>query len=87
MQEFQKRRGYDLMRFLPVFTGRVVDSLEVSERFLWDVRRTVSELVIENYAGHFHRLANTHGMRFTVEAYGGPCDSHSLWGAIRRTYG
>ena len=73
-EEFQQRRGYDLTPFLPVFTGRVVDSLEVSERFLWDVRRTVSEMVIENYAGHFHRLANAAGMRFTVEAYGGPCD-------------
>ena len=73
-EEFQQRRGYDLMPFLPVLTGRVVGSLEISERFLWDVRRTVSELVIENYAGHFHRLANASGMRFTVEAYGGPCD-------------
>ena len=73
-EEFQARRGYDLTTFLPVFTGRVVGSLEVSERFLWDVRRTVSELVIENYAGHFRRLANASGLRFTVEAYGGPCD-------------
>ena len=73
-EEFQQRRGYDLTPFLPVFTGRVVGSLEISERFLWDVRRTVSELVIENYAGRFHRLANSSGMRFTVEAYGGPCD-------------
>lgn len=72
--EFRARRGYDLHSFLPVFTGRVVGSLEVSERFLWDLRRTVSELVIENYAGHFRRLANAGGMRFTVEAYGGPCD-------------
>jgi hypothetical protein len=73
-EEFQRRRGYDLTPFLPVFTGRVVESLEISERFLWDVRRTVSEMVIEYYAGHFHRLANASGMRFTVEAYGGPCD-------------
>jgi hypothetical protein len=73
-EEFRARRGYDLLPFLPVFTGRVVGSLEVSERFLWDVRRTVSELVIENYAGQFRRLANAAGMRFTVEAYGGPCD-------------
>jgi len=74
-QEFQRRRGYDLLPFLPVFTGRVVTSLEVSERFLWDLRQTVSELVIENYAGHFRELAHAHGMRFTVEAYGAPCDS------------
>ncbi len=73
-EEFRARRGYPLTAFLPVFTGRVVGSLEMSERFLWDVRRTVSELVIENYAGQFRRLANAHGLRFTVEAYGGPCD-------------
>lgn len=73
-EEFRRRRGYDLTPVLPVFTGRVVDSLEISERFLWDLRRTVSEMVIENYAGHFHGLANGNGMRFTCEAYGGPCD-------------
>jgi hypothetical protein len=74
-EEFQRRRGYDLLPFLPVMTGRVVSSLEVSERFLWDLRQTISELVIENYAGHFHQLAKAAGMRFTAEAYGSPCDS------------
>lgn len=74
-EEFQRRRGYDLMPFLPVLTGRVVGSLEISERFLWDLRQTVSELVIENYAGHFRELAHAAGMRFTCEAYGSPCDS------------
>jgi hypothetical protein len=73
-EEFRARRGYDLLPFLPVVTGRVVSGLEVSERFLWDLRRTVSELVVENYAGHLHELAQAHGLRFTIEAYGGPCD-------------
>ena len=73
-EEFQQRRGYDMTVFLPVMTGRVVDSLEISERFLWDLRRTISELVVENYAGRMHELAQAHGMRFTVEAYGCPCD-------------
>ncbi|MHB8862025.1 MAG: glycosyl hydrolase [Pirellulaceae bacterium] len=79
-EEFQRRRGYDLFSFLPVVTGRVVDTLEVSERFLWDVRQTVSELVLENYAAHMRDLAHAHGMRFTVEAYGCPCDSLSFAG-------
>jgi hypothetical protein len=79
-EEFRQRRGYDLFPFLPVLTGRVVDSLEISERFLWDLRRTVSELVVENYAGHFRELAHAHGMRFTVEAYGSPCDSLAYGG-------
>jgi len=73
--EFKRRRGYDLWPFLPVFTGRVVGSPDVSDRFLWDLRQTISELVIENYAGRMLQLAHAHGMRFTVEAYGGPCDA------------
>ena len=56
-------------------TGRVVDSLEISERFLWDLRQTVSDLLVENYAGHFRELANRHGMRLSIEAYDDcPCD-------------
>ena len=39
-------RGYDPLPLLPVMTGRVVDSLEVSERFLWDVRQTVNDLLL-----------------------------------------
>ena len=73
-EEFRQRRGYDMMPFLPVLTGRVAQSEEISERFLQDLRRTVSELVVENYAGRFCELAHGAGMRFTVEAYGGPCD-------------
>ena len=54
-EEFQRRRGYDLLPFLPVMTGRVVDSLEVSERFLWDVRQTVSDLLLRELRRAFPR--------------------------------
>lgn len=72
--EFRQRRGYDMTPLLPVMTGRVVDSVAISERFLWDVRQTVSELVIDHYAGRMRELAAAQGLRFTVEAYGSPCD-------------
>ena len=39
-------------------TGRVVGSLEISERFLWDLRQTVYELVLENYAGQLREMAH-----------------------------
>lgn len=72
--EFQRLRGYDPLPLLPVMTGRVVGSLEVSERFLWDVRMTVSDLLITNYAGRFRELAHQNGMRLSIEAYdGNPC--------------
>ncbi len=73
-EEFRLRRGYDPLLFLPVMTGRVVDSLEISERFLWDLRQTVSDLVVENYAGHLRTLARKGGLKLSIEAYGGPCD-------------
>lgn len=73
-EEFQTRRGYDPLPFLPAVSGRVVGSHDQAERFLWDLRQTISELVLENYAGHLRTLAQRHGLRLSIEAYGGPCD-------------
>jgi hypothetical protein len=74
-EEFQKRCGYDLLTYFPVLTGRVVDSPEVSERFLWDLRRVVADLLIENYAGHMQEISHQHGLTLSIEAYsGGPLD-------------
>ncbi len=73
--EFQKRRGYDPLKFLPAFTGRVVDNPAVSERFLWDVRRTIADLFAENYYGHFAELCRQHGLQNAVEPYTGPFES------------
>jgi hypothetical protein len=74
-EEFRKRRGYDPLKFLPAFTGRVVDNPEVSERFLWDVRRTIADLFAENYYGHFDELCRQHGLMSAVEPYTGPFES------------
>jgi hypothetical protein len=73
--EFRKRRGYDPLLYLPTLSGRVVDSPEVSERFLWDVRRTIADLFAENYYGHFQALCHQHGLQASIEPYTGPFDS------------
>jgi hypothetical protein len=67
--EYRRRRGYDLLPFLPVITGRVVGSLEISERFLWDFRQTIADLLLENYSKEWQRLAHANGLRLSVEAY------------------
>ena len=72
--EFERRRAYSLLPFLPVMTGRVVGSAEISERFLRDLRQTISELLIANYGRRMRELAKAHGLRFSCEAYNGPCD-------------
>jgi len=70
-EDFKRLRGYDPFPLLPVMRGLVVDSLETSERFLWDVRMTVNDLLLANYAGHFRELAHRHGLRLSIEAYDG----------------
>ncbi len=70
-EEFQKRRGYDLLPYLAVLTGRAVESREVSERFLWDLRRTVADLLVENYATHLREISHRHGLTLSIEGYGG----------------
>ena len=73
--EFQKRRGYDLLTYLPAVTGRVVDNAAMTERFLWDLRRTIADLFAENYFGHFAELCRQHGLLNAVEPYTGPFES------------
>jgi hypothetical protein len=75
--EFQKRRGYDPLPFLPSFTRYVVDNPAVTERFLWDMRRTVADLFAENYYAHFTELCNQHGLSSAIEPYTGPFESLS----------
>ncbi|MCC6143386.1 MAG: hypothetical protein IT368_06235, partial [Candidatus Hydrogenedentes bacterium] len=68
-EEFQQRRGYDPLPYLPVMTGRAVGSDELSERFLWDLRLTAQELVIENHAEHLKALGREDGFGLSIEPY------------------
>ena len=68
-EEFKRRRGYDPQPFYPVYVGHVVGSREQSERFLWDLRMTGQELVIENHAAHLKQLGRKHGFRLSIEPY------------------
>ena len=68
-QEFIQRRGYDPLLYLPAFTGRIVGSLEISERFLWDLRQTSQELIIENHAGRFKEFGRKNRLRLSIEPY------------------
>lgn len=68
-QEFQIRRGYDPLLYLPVYSGLIVGSEEESERFLWDMRLTSNELILEHYDDQIKNYAHQHGMTFSIEPY------------------
>ena len=48
-EEFEERRGYEIESWVPVLTGRIVESREASEAFLWDFRKTIGEMIAENH--------------------------------------
>jgi hypothetical protein len=70
-EEFRKRRGYDLLPWLPVIAGKLVNSREESNRFLSDFRRTMGDLAIDHHYRLFKKGAHRHGLLIHPES-GGP---------------
>ena len=66
---FRERRGYDPLPYLPAYYGAVIGSRDTTERFLWDVRKTAQELLLENYAQSIRDLAHEHGLRYSNQPY------------------
>jgi hypothetical protein len=73
--DFKKLRHYDGMAYLPALAGYYIESGEITERFLWDFRKMVGDLIADNYYKYFGELCHKHGMKFTVEPYGGPFEA------------
>ena len=57
-EEFKKRRGYDLLPYLPAMARRIVDSRDVTNRFLFDIRWTIGDLMAEQFWIPFGELAH-----------------------------
>jgi len=70
--EFQRRRGYDPLPYLPSVLGRTVDNETETRRFMQDYRRTAADLVAANYYGRFRELTLKGGLRGTDPESGGP---------------
>ena len=67
---FEKRLGYSIRPWLPVFAGRIVESVDATERFLEDFRRLIADVFAENYAGRLAKLCRDRGLAFSAEPYG-----------------
>ena len=63
-ETFVANRGYDPLPYLPVMTGRIVNSRDVSDRFLNDMRRTIGDLVLTEHYQIFGKLAAKNGLGF-----------------------
>ena len=68
--KFEAKYGYNPKKYLPVFSGRVVGSVEESERFLWDLRRSVADAVAYEYTGGLREASNEDNLQLWLENYG-----------------
>ncbi len=66
--DFGRLRGYDPIPWLPVLTGRIVESAERSDRFLWDFRQTIADLLARNHYGTLAAVAKERGLTYYAEA-------------------
>jgi len=70
-EEFNRLRGYDLLPWMPVLAGRIVENRNASNRFLHDFRKTLGDLAIDNHYRPFREGAHKHGLKIHPES-GGP---------------
>ena len=69
-KKFEAKYGYSPVKFLPVYSGRVVGNAEESERFLWDMRRMVADDVAYEYVGGLKKISNENNLKLWLENYG-----------------
>ncbi|MDE3276379.1 MAG: glycosyl hydrolase [Verrucomicrobiota bacterium] len=73
---FERRYGYSIIPWLPVFAGHLVGSVDESERFLEDFRRVIADEFASNYAGTLAERCHARGLKLSLEPYGnGPFDN------------
>lgn len=67
-ERFVELRGYDPLPWLPALAGYVVGDVDRTDRFLWDYRRTIADLLSGEYYGTIEQEAHARGLRYYAEA-------------------
>lgn len=65
---FKELRGYDPTPWLPTLTGTIIGSRARSDKFLFDYRRTLSDLIASQHYGTIARVAQENGLKVYGEA-------------------
>lgn len=68
MERFRQLRGYDPLPWLPALTGTIVGSRSRSERFLFDFRRTLADLLASEHYAVVAGQAHANGLAVYGEA-------------------
>ncbi len=68
IEQFKRLRGYDPVPYFPALTGTLIGSREDSDRFLYDYRRTLADLMASEHYGVVAEVAHAAGMKVYGEA-------------------
>jgi glycosyl hydrolase family 106( putative alpha-L-rhamnosidase) len=79
LDEFQKRRGYDLRRHIPALLGRSSD--DENARVIADYRETISDLLLDTFTREWDGWAGRHGALTRNQAHGSPANLLDLYAA------
>jgi len=70
LEQFKRYRGYDAKPYLPVLSGYIIGSAEVSDRFLNDYRKTLADCMADEHYKRFADLCHGAGILVQNEAAG-----------------
>jgi hypothetical protein len=70
LEEFAEKYGYDPVPYLPVIHGYVIGSPDLSDRFLWDLRRLIADKIAYGYVAGLREAAGDNGLGIWLQNYG-----------------
>lgn len=83
-EEFQTRRGYDLLPYLLTFQGVCVQDEKRTAQFKKDFQRTVADLYRDVLFKIMREKLHAAGLEFSCEPYGGPFFTHEVSVSVDR---
>lgn len=80
LEEFKKRRGYELQHYLPALFGK--DSAAKNGRVLYDYRSTIDELLLEYFTEEWKKWGASKHALVRNQSHGSPANTLDLYSAV-----
>ena len=93
LAEFRRRRGYELLPYLPILKMQsydqpfgeyldlpIFDMTDLGNQVRFDYHQTVSDIMIERFYGRFNKWAHDHKLLSRTQAHGAPADVLRIYG-------
>jgi hypothetical protein len=78
LDQFRKRRGYDLIPYLHLLSG---SGDGIGSQIRWDYDQTLRDLIVDNCYGELTHWSHLHGLKSRAQAHGSPSDWEDAYGA------